>query len=125
MPRHTIGEWINEFMRQSLNPRNPSVLEPQLVKNVLALIHSPVVTHVTIKVLKEHKEKEHELQNHEAMGMNLPIILKCGILYNSKNVVIILWKYIFNCNISALSLMSLTQKHFAPKRLLEKASVDD
>ena len=43
----TPGEWINEFMRQSLNQRNPSVLETQLAKNVivakkvLALIHSP------------------------------------------------------------------------------------
>ena len=30
------GEWINEFERQSLNWRNPSLLEPELVKNVLA-----------------------------------------------------------------------------------------
>ena len=39
----TEGEWINEFERQSLNRRNPPVLEPQLVKNVLAANDCPCI----------------------------------------------------------------------------------
>ena len=42
-----IGEWINEFERQSLNRRNPSSLEPQLVKNVLAVRDSPCINPLT------------------------------------------------------------------------------
>ena len=44
-----LGEWINEFERQSLNRRNPSFLEPQLVKgsskraNVLVSANDPEV----------------------------------------------------------------------------------
>ena len=41
------GEWINEFERQSLNRRNPSFLEPQLVKNVLAARDSPCINPLT------------------------------------------------------------------------------
>ena len=41
------GEWINEFERQSLDRRNPSVLETQLVKNVLAARDSPCINPLT------------------------------------------------------------------------------
>ena len=42
-----LGEWINELERQSLNRRNPSLLEPQLVKNVLAARDSPCINPLT------------------------------------------------------------------------------
>ena len=45
--RHMSGEWINELERQSLNRRNPSLLEPQLVKNVLAARDSPCINPLT------------------------------------------------------------------------------
>ena len=45
-----IGEWINEFERQSLNRRNPSLLEPQLVKNVLAARDSPCINPLTFQM---------------------------------------------------------------------------
>ena len=43
------GEWINEFERQSLTQRNPSFLEPQLVKNVLAVRDSPCINPLTFR----------------------------------------------------------------------------
>ena len=46
-PRGLIGEWINEFERQSLNRRNPSVLEPPMFKNVLATRDSPRINPFT------------------------------------------------------------------------------
>ena len=42
-----VGKWINEFEGQSLNRRNPSVLEPQLVKNVLVARDSPCINPLT------------------------------------------------------------------------------
>ena len=43
------GEWINEFERQSLNGRNPSFLEPQLVENVSAARDSLYINPLTFK----------------------------------------------------------------------------
>ena len=42
-----IGEWINEFERQSFNRRNPYVLEPLMAKNVLAARDSPCINALT------------------------------------------------------------------------------
>ena len=42
-----LGEWINEFERHSLNHRNPSVLEPLMIKNVLAVRDSPCINPLT------------------------------------------------------------------------------
>ena len=40
-------EWIDEFKRQSLNWRNPPVLKPRLVKNVLAARDCPCINPLT------------------------------------------------------------------------------
>ena len=42
-----IGRWINVFERQSSNRRNPSVLEPQLVRDVLTARDSPSINPLT------------------------------------------------------------------------------
>ena len=44
---NSLGEWINEFERESLNRRSPSVLESQLVKNVLEARDSPCINPLT------------------------------------------------------------------------------
>ena len=49
-PTRSLGEWINEFERQSLDRRNPSFLEPQLVKNVLAARDSPCINPLTYRL---------------------------------------------------------------------------
>ena len=43
----TIGEWINEYEGQCLKCGNPSALEPQVVKNVLAVRDSPCINPLT------------------------------------------------------------------------------
>ena len=45
--RSIVGEWINEFERQSLYQRNPYVLEPLMAKNVLAARDSPCINPLT------------------------------------------------------------------------------
>ena len=44
----TREEWINEFEGQSLNRRNSSALNTQLVKNVLVVRDSPCINPLTL-----------------------------------------------------------------------------